>query len=172
LLQFPWSFKNTEDARDWLDDLIGAFEDLPLVVEVRHRSWNTPEFLVHLRERRTGLANIDQPLFHNSIQPAAHTTSSVGYIRVHGRNYKDWWRDKAAPHERYDYLYPATELRPWVARIREIEKEPDTADVYVVTNNHYRGKAVANALMIESMVEKKKVAGPASLFEEYAEILR
>jgi uncharacterized protein YecE (DUF72 family) len=172
LLQFPWSFRNTEESVAWLDDLISSIDHLPLVVEVRHESWNTPGFLEHLRERGVGLANIDQPVFRDSIKPSAHATSSVGYVRVHGRNYKDWWRDKAEPHERYDYLYPATELRPWIARAKKVEAASETDDTYVVTNNHYRGKAVANALMIESMVTKKKVAGPADLFEEYGDVLR
>ena len=172
LLQFPWSFRNSDESRAWLDDLINSFGHLPLVVEVRHSSWNTPEFLDHLRERGVGLANIDQPLFRDSIQPSAHATSSVGYVRVHGRNYKDWWRENANPHERYDYLYSAAELRPWIKRAKEIARTPETEEVYVVTNNHYRGKAVANALMIESMVRKKKVVGPADLFSEYGDLLR
>ena len=47
-------------------------------------------------------------------------TSATGYIRVHGRNYRDWWRESAAPHERYDYLYTAAELEPWAERAKEI----------------------------------------------------
>ena len=40
LLQFPWSFRNTEDNRAWLDDLIETFGVYPLAVEVRHATWN------------------------------------------------------------------------------------------------------------------------------------
>ena len=43
--------------------------------------------------------------------------------------------------------------------------------MYVVTNNHFRGKAVANALMLESMVEGAQAAAPPPLFDEYGEVL-
>lgn len=171
LLQFPWSFRRDDRSREWLDDLTGAFSGFPLVVEVRHESWNEPEFFRELEERGVGFVNIDQPLFHDSIAPSARATSRVGYIRVHGRNYQDWWRKNAGPEARYDYLYSADELKPWAARAREVAADEETKDVYVVTNNHYRGKAPANALMLQSMVEKKKVPAPPDLFEEYSEAL-
>lgn len=172
LLQFPWSFRRTDENREWLDDLTTTFSDYSLVLEVRHTSWNEPEFFQELQERGIGFVNIDQPLFTKSIAPSAHVTSSVGYIRVHGRNYKDWWREKAQPHERYDYLYPAEELQPWAQRAEEIAANPATEEVYVVTNNHYRGKGITNALMLQSMVEKESVPGPPTLFSQYGGTLR
>ena len=63
LLQFPWSFRRTEENRQWLDDVTRAFEEFPLVVEVRHASWAVPEFYDELAERGIGFVNIDQPLF-------------------------------------------------------------------------------------------------------------
>ncbi len=94
------------------------FSHLPLVLEVRHESWNTPEVIDWLVEKRIGLVNVDQPLFKKSIKPAA--TAPAGCVRLHGRNYKEWWRAKATRTERYDYLYPAEELRPWAKRIQEV----------------------------------------------------
>ena len=167
LLQFPWSFRNQEENREWLEDLARAFADFPLVVEVRHASWNEPAFFRELTERGIGFVNIDQPVFRDSIAPSARSTAPVGYVRVHGRNYHDWWRQKAEPHERYNYLYPPEELRPWAERAREIAAEPTTENVFVVTNNHYRGKGVVNALQLEAMVEEREVAGPQPLFAEY-----
>jgi len=32
-------------------------------------------------------------------------TSQVGYVRLHGRNYENWFREKAVRDERYNYLY-------------------------------------------------------------------
>ncbi|MGH7127612.1 MAG: DUF72 domain-containing protein, partial [Planctomycetaceae bacterium] len=40
LAQFPWSFKNNETSREWIEDVRRAFADFPLVIEVRHASWN------------------------------------------------------------------------------------------------------------------------------------
>ena len=65
-----------------------------------------------------GLCNIDQPLFHRSVKPAAHTTSSVGYVRLHGRNYQNWFSPTSDVRARYDYLYRPEELEPWVSRIK------------------------------------------------------
>ena len=172
LLQFPWSFRRNDENREWLEDLTRAFTDYPLVVEVRHESWNVPGLFEELAERRIGFVNIDQPLFSDSIAPTAHATARIGYVRVHGRNYMDWWRKGAGVYARYDYLYPAGELKPWAARVKEIASDPVTEDVYVVTNNHARGKAVANALMLESMVEGRRVEAPPELAEEYGTVLK
>jgi uncharacterized protein YecE (DUF72 family) len=54
LLQFPWSFRRTDANREWLDDVVRGFDVFPLVVEVRHDSWNTPEFYAELAGRRIG----------------------------------------------------------------------------------------------------------------------
>lgn len=172
LLQFPWSFRRDDESREWLDDLTRTFQEFPLVVEVRHSSWNQPDFFRELSDRGIGFVNIDQPLFRDSIRPSAHATAPVGYIRVHGRNYQDWWREKAEPHERYNYLYTADELEPWAARAKEIEADRTTEKVFVVTNNHYRGKGITNALMLQSMVQERKVPAPEPLFGEYGELLK
>ena len=123
LLQFPWSFRNTEENREWLRDLERAFHDYPLVVEVRHLSWNEPAFYAELVSSQVGIVNVDQPMFRNSLPPSARATSTVGYIRVHGRNYKDWFRKTAGRDERYDYLYSAKELGPWAERTKELAGE-------------------------------------------------
>jgi uncharacterized protein YecE (DUF72 family) len=171
LLQFPWSFRRDEKGEEWLRDLFGAFAGLPLVVEVRHESWNAAPVYAELAERGVGFVNVDQPLFRNSIEPSAIATSGVGYVRVHGRNYRDWFRKEAGRDARYDYLYTAGELEPWAERTREIAELPRVEDVYVVTNNHFEGKAVANAVMLESMIEGRRVEAPAPLVERYGELL-
>jgi uncharacterized protein YecE (DUF72 family) len=171
LIQFPWSFKRTPENNEWLHDLLSAFRELPLVLEVRHVSWEEPEFFETLAERGVGFVNVDQPLFKKSIRPSARATSPVGYVRVHGRNYKDWFRKSAGPLERYDYLYTADELQPWAERVKQIAANPRTHEVYVVTNNHARGKAPTNALMLQSMVEERPVPAPEGLYAEYADVL-
>jgi uncharacterized protein YecE (DUF72 family) len=165
LLQFPWSFKNTPDDRVYLAKLLEKFSDYPLVLEVRHTSWNTPEIYGWLEEGGVGICNIDQPVFKKSISPAALTTSPVGYVRLHGRNYKDWFREKAPRDERYNYLYSIDELEPWLVRIKEVAKQ--TRETYVVTNNHFRGQAVVNAVEIKAALEEERVLAPEPLFKVY-----
>jgi uncharacterized protein YecE (DUF72 family) len=168
LLQFPWSFKNTDDERAYLENLLFRFQDYPLVLEIRHASWNTPGIYEELEARGVGICNIDQPLFAKSIKPAALTTSAIGYIRLHGRNYQNWFREQAPRDDRYNYLYSLDELDPWIARIKEVAKQ--TKESYVITNNHYLGKAVVNALEIKSILGGKKVPAPEPLFEKYPEL--
>lgn len=170
LLQFPWSFRRTDESRQWLDDVTESFAEFPLVIEVRHASWNVPAFYEELVERGIGFVNIDQPLFRQSIGPSARATSQVGYVRVHGRNYSDWFRKDAGVEARYDYLYPPEELEPWVRRTKEIAKV--TRETFVITNNHYRAQALVNALMLESMLAKRKVDAPPSVVAKYETELR
>jgi uncharacterized protein YecE (DUF72 family) len=165
LLQFPWSFKNTPDDRVYLAKLLEKFSDYPLVLEVRHTSWNTPEVYEWIEERGVGICNIDQPVFAKSIRPAALTTSPIGYVRLHGRNYKDWFREKAPRDERYNYLYSLDELEPWLVRIKEVAKH--TRETYVITNNHFRGQAVVNAVEIKAAIEEEPVPAPEPLFKVY-----
>ncbi len=171
LLQFPWSFKRTEENTEWFGDVVRTFRKYPLVAEVRHTSWLAPEFLRLLAEEGVGFVNIDQPLYHNSIGPSAHVTSRVGYVRVHGRNYKDWFREKAGVEQRYNYLYYAAQLEPWVERAQEMASDPGTHEVYVITNNHYKGKAVANALMMKSMLSGERVPAPSPVVEAYNDVV-
>jgi len=171
LLQFPWSFRNDEANREWLRDLTAAFAAYPLAVEVRHESWNVPDFYAELRERGLGFVNLDQPLFHDSIKPSSRATSSIGYVRVHGRNYKDWFRKDAGRDARYDYLYSAKELAPWAERTRELSKERGVSEVYVVNNNHFEGKAAANVAMLEAQVTGQRVRLPEPLVEAYSKEL-
>jgi len=172
LVQFPWSFRNNEKNQEWLGDVLGTFREFPLVVEVRHSSWNVPEFFDGLAERGVGFVNIDQPQFHDSIRPSARATAQVGYIRVHGRNYKDWFRENAGVEARYNFLYSAQELKPWAERTQEVAENPLVKEVYAITNNHYLGQAPANALMLRSMLEGVRVPCPPPLFKKYEKVLK
>jgi uncharacterized protein YecE (DUF72 family) len=169
LLQFPWSFKNTDDERVYLAKLLDRFKDYPLVVEVRHSTWNNAQIYGWLEDLGVGVCNVDQPMFAKSIKPAALTTSQIGYVRLHGRNYQDWFREKAPRDDRYNYLYSADELEPWITRIKEVAAK--TKQSYVVTNNHFRGQAVVNALEIKATITERRVVAPAPLFEKYPELV-
>ena len=168
LLQFPWSFRNTLENFDYVRRLADVFRDYPLILEVRHTSWNEPRVWEILGELQLGLCNIDQPVFDKSIAPAALVTSEVGYIRLHGRNYKSWWTENQNTSERYNYLYPLAELHPWIDRIQAVAES--AKNTYVVTNNHYLGKAVVNATEISSILKGEPVAVPETLLQRYPEL--
>ena len=168
LMQFPWSFRNTLENREYVARLRGRFASFPMVLEVRHSSWNEVGILDWLQQIDLALCNIDQPLFKRSIKPGAIATTSIGYIRLHGRNYKTWFAENAQSHERYDYLYNVDELDPWIHRAMAVAEQ--TEDTYVVTNNHYLGKAVVNAVEISSILRQRPVAVPPELLERYPEL--
>lgn len=165
LIQFPWSFKNELEERTYLNQLVKRFKDYPLVVELRHESWNNPRNLQTLEDLGVGLCDIDQPLFSNSIKPSAEVTSPIGYVRLHGRNYQNWFREEANVLERYDYLYSRDELEPWVRRIKEVAAK--AKQTFVITNNHARGQNLVNAFEILAQLEEEQMSGPAKLIETY-----
>lgn len=161
LLQFPHRFHDRPESRRHLERLASLFPGLPLVAELRHKSWGHEEALKFLHRLGVGFCNIDQPSLPTTLRPTGHVTSRVAYIRLHGRNAAAWFAAGENASGRYDYLYSEAEIRPWVERARRMTDSAE--EVFVIANNHYRGKAPANALMFKAMVEERKVAAPASL---------
>jgi uncharacterized protein YecE (DUF72 family) len=170
LLQFPFSFHRTSETIAYLVSALTRFADYPLVVELRHSSWQVAETFKLLRDHQVGFCNIDQPLIGRSLEPSAEVTSQIGYVRLHGRRYDTWFDDNPTtpPHERYNYLYSAEELDPWIHRIRTIRER--TRETYVITNNHYLGKAVVNALELLSILKGTKVKVPEPLRQHYPQL--
>jgi uncharacterized protein YecE (DUF72 family) len=170
LLQFPFSFHNSPQNLARVRQLLDAFGAYPLVVEVRHSSWAQPEFYEFLHERGTGICNIDQPLIGRSIKPGDRATSRLGYVRLHGRRADTWFSDdpELPRHERYNYLYSERELEPWARRIRLLSERTETT--FVVTNNHFEGKSVVNALQLLHMLSGNKVKVPETLRHCYPQL--
>ncbi|MFO0838701.1 MAG: DUF72 domain-containing protein [Phycisphaerae bacterium] len=164
LIQFPWSFRFDAAARDWLLRLRDAFADCDRFVEVRHSSWASPAALSAIRESG-GYCNIDQPRLRDCLPPTSHVLGSSAYVRLHGRNAAEWFREDRPAFERYNYLYADAELREWVDRLLEMRKQAD--DTYVFTNNHYRGQGVANALELRAALTGLRQAVPESLLATY-----
>jgi uncharacterized protein YecE (DUF72 family) len=170
LVQFPFSFHREQETIEYLSRLLKRFSAYPLVVEVRHSSWNIPDTFELLRERNAGFCNIDQPIIGRSLGPSTAATAPVGYVRLHGRRYDTWFTGdpEVAPHERYNYLYSGEELKPWAERIRKVSKQAGT--VFVITNNHYQGKGVVNALQLISILTKTKVSVPEPLRQHFPQL--
>jgi uncharacterized protein YecE (DUF72 family) len=170
LLQFPFAFHRTVETTAYLEKLLKRFADYPLAVEVRHATWNDAEIFALLREHNAAFCNIDQPVIGRSLEPSEEITSSIGYVRLHGRRYDTWFSDdpEVPQYERYNYLYSAQELAPWADRIKTVAE--DTRNTFVITNNHYLGKAVVNALELISMLKSSKVQVPDPLRLRYPEL--
>ncbi len=170
LAQFPYSFHRRAENTAYLKRLKERFADWPLVAEFRHRSWAREEVFGFLRDEGIGFCNIDQPPVSYSLPPTAVVTAPTAYVRLHGRNAANWFREDAGRDERYDYLYPEEELEEWVGRINSLKEA--AAAVYVIANNHFRGQAVCNCLELRSRLEGGPVAVPDALAVYYPRLER
>jgi uncharacterized protein YecE (DUF72 family) len=172
LLQFPFSFHRTEENTAYLGNLLKRFSDYPLVVEVRHATWNDQAFYAMLHDRGVGFCNVDQPVIGRSMKPSQRATARIAYVRLHGRRYDTWFSDDPAtpPSERYNYLYTEAELEPWAARIRHVAESGNST--FVITNNHFEGKGAVNALQLINLLGGTKVKIPEPLRQRYPELDR
>jgi uncharacterized protein YecE (DUF72 family) len=158
LLQFPYSFHYTPENRLYLDELTQALSDLPLAVEFRNTEWLHDDVYEGMRKR--GLSFVvtdtpDLPKLPGASGPASipPTTSSIGYMRFHGRNRDNWWTGDNTT--RYDYLYSEQELSSWIDRIEELMH--NTRILFIAFNNHHKGQAVKNSLQLMGLLEERKL---------------
>jgi uncharacterized protein YecE (DUF72 family) len=165
LAQFPHRFSWSSAAAERLERIRAAFPDLPLVAEVRHRSWEEAPALDLLRGLNLTLASVDQPLDDSTLPPQADALSGdLAYVRLHGRNARAWFDPRAGRDARYDYLYSPSEVREWGARIERLAGV--ARRTLVIANNHYRGQAPANALELRGLREGRAVV-PRALGQVY-----
>jgi uncharacterized protein YecE (DUF72 family) len=167
LIQFPVSFKNTSLNREYLETLLRQFIEYPRVVEVRHSSWNNPETIRDFVQHNVSFCNIDQPLIGRSLEATEHVTAPAGYVRLHGRNYDQWFEAEKG-EDRYNYLYSETELAGWRDKIERIAHKAEVT--YVVANNHFEAKAGVNALQLKHMLTGQRVKAPQPLLKHYPEL--
>ena len=164
IAQFPPSFKADDGSVEYLEDLICRLAEYPLAVELRHRSWSdSPEARRLFEEHGVAWVMIDEPKFRTSIRDVP-LTSRLGYFRFHGRNYQEWW--KGDRETRYNYLYTAPEQAELAPEVQEVADR--TADTYVFYNNHYKAKAVVNALELKKELHQPVgVELTPEMFAEY-----
>ncbi len=177
LVQFPFSFRRTGAAEERLARIAAAFARHALVLEVRHRSWFEPDALAVIGGLGYSLASIDLPSAADhpprevpAVRPARPGGASergkpaLAYLRIHGRNADAWFDPRAGRDRRYDYLYAPDEVAELVRTTRRIASGAD--ETYVITNNHFSGKAVANALEILAVLGERPLA-PVELIEAF-----
>ena len=152
LIQFPASFHRTRDNRQYLARLLDSLHKLPLAVEFRHRSWAVDAVFAGLREREVTLVAVDAPALTN-LFPALDTvtSSSLFYLRLHGRNRKGWF--SGSMHKQFDYTYSEQELRQWTKkRIPAMARQCRRGVLFF--NNHVAGQAVDNARAMTRLVRQ------------------
>jgi uncharacterized protein YecE (DUF72 family) len=168
LAQFPASFKDTPEARDYLRWLLQTFRDYPMTLELRHRSWSDDphEVLDLLNEYGAAWTQIDEPKFRSSIrQNLVPNVKTLYYLRLHGRNAAQWWAHEKS-EDRYNYLYSENELKPFADVVKNARAQ--VKKLYAYLNNHFAAQAVADATILRHLLDDPVSAPmPAELVERY-----
>lgn len=107
-----------------------------LVVEFRNEKWLTEETLQLLKKHKAVFCNVDSP----SIHLQTIVTSTIGYIRLHGRK------------KMYEYLYSTKELEEVAEQARTLNKK-GAKIVYVFFNNDVNANSAKNALTLKNILE-------------------
>ena len=168
LMQFPYSFTNTIETREYLLHLSKAFQPHPLFVEVRHNSWNQPIIHNLLQENKLHLVNVDLPRIKNHMPLTGEAWNDRAYFRMMGRNVLTWdrsWKvNEAKTHvvsDRYFYNYTEAELEQLVGLIEKMkQKAPRT---YVVFHNDPHANSLVNGFQLRHMLDKRNLSIPGNL---------
>ncbi|GBD90244.1 hypothetical protein BMS3Abin04_00961 [bacterium BMS3Abin04] len=169
LMQFPYSFASTEPNIDYLGQLIKKFEGYDKFVEVRHKSWQGK------KAKTITFCTIDQPQIGEAIEFNPVVGNETAYIRFHGRNTEAWKKSlnnfgKKQTYEersaRYEYLYLPGELVEISEKIKEVYDK--VKKVFIITNNHPHGDAVANAFeLMHYLKDHAKIKMPPAIVKAY-----
>ncbi len=150
LLQFPYNFGFSSENQAYLEGVRSRFKEVPVVVELRNARWIKPEVFPWLKSIDAGFCCVDEPHLPNLMPPVAEATSSIAYVRFHGRNSAKWWQSDH-PYERYDYTYKKEELEEWVPKIKQLNTQAEKT--FVFANNHWKGQSVATIRQIKMMLD-------------------
>jgi len=151
LVQFSEWFARTPENQETISQILRQFTDYPTAVELRHASWgrHAKDTKALLASHGAGWVFIDMPDLKGTIQQELEPQTLL-YLRFHGRN-REKWRSHETAEERYDYFYSEEELTPFAEKVREIAAAGESK-VLIYFNNHVRGQAPANALMLAHQI--------------------
>lgn len=164
LAQFPPSFRFGERERDYVLRFAEHFHGIRVAAEFRHASWDREDVRAALASSGIAWVSADLPQASDGVVGRAAATTDLVYLRLHGRS-PAWFERGVGRDRRYDWLYSAADLRPWIDRIETMRATGAAA--VVVFNNHYSGKALVNALEWKASVAGEGVPVPPSLVAAY-----
>ncbi len=151
IFQFPPWFGCKKANRDYLLYCKELMAGHPIAVEFRHGSWltsrNREQSLAFLREHKITYITCDEPQLGTLATAPFHpaSTTSVAYLRLHGRN-ADLWHPRVGAREE-EYLYDDKELEMFAAEARRLSGKARIT--FVMFNNSRCGFAVRNALKMK-----------------------
>jgi len=169
LVQFPQSFHFRDRSRERIGRLVELAGEWPLIIEVRHASWETSKAQDWFTRCGAGWCVVDQPAIGDSTARATpRVRGPVGYLRLHGRNCADWFRPDAGRDARYDYLYAGPEMAELARTAGKMTEKAE--ELFIVQNNHFRGQALVNALQLKRLLQKRVPRAPEELVLAYPQL--
>ena len=164
LAQFPPSLRATPRTEAYVHRLAEHVQGFPLAVEFRDVSWDRDDVRAALADRGIAWVVGDLPALPRGVPPREVATTSLAYLRLHGRN--PAWAERGSERDRrYDWLYDEGDLERFTGWVEAVRAR--ASKVLVVTNNHFAGKGLVNALELKARVEGGRVFVPPTLLEAY-----
>jgi uncharacterized protein YecE (DUF72 family) len=141
LLQLSPAFSPKMHQLSELDDLLGAFAQYRIAIELRNRNWVEGEqrqaTLDFLRTHSAAFVLIDAPAEkHFTIMPPEMneiTNPALAYLRLHGRDARAYTTGKTVA-SRFNYDYSDEEIGEVAERANDLARE--AKEVHVVFNNN------------------------------------
>jgi uncharacterized protein YecE (DUF72 family) len=169
LVQFRYDYDDNKENRSHITKIVKSFSDIfDLAIELRHKSWEKTDALDFLEQMNVTVCNLDYPVTYNSFDLKNCIVGKNGYFRLHGRNAEKWFSKEAGRDETYDYYYDAKELGQIKTRIEQLARAFEY--LVVVTNNHYKGAELANAIELKCLLTGQKQEVPQGLLEKYPDL--
>jgi uncharacterized protein YecE (DUF72 family) len=154
--QFPPWFTANAKNMDYISRLPDRHPQDQLIVEFRHSSWAEPgrfdAATELLEEAGMTYCIVDEPQLGSAAMPShlVVTSAKLAVLRMHGRNYKTWYKKGETSADRFDYLYSEEELLEWVPRVRALADR--SREVHVLFNNNRSNYAVVNGLQMGQLL--------------------
>jgi len=165
LFQLPPYVVWKASSLDYLEWARGQLGGDTMLVEPRHRSWFAEdvraELLAWLEANRMTWVVVDAPKVAAANVPdtLVAVTSSMAYVRFHGRNAGTWNVRGGSAAQRFDHLYTEEELSEWVPQLRELGAAAEQAYAFFNNNNQTGGvaQAPAGAALLRKLLQEEGV---------------
>jgi uncharacterized protein YecE (DUF72 family) len=155
--QFPPSYRNTEEHREYLRLLPELLPGYPIAVEFRRRDWldeeHADDTLALLREAGLSYTMVDEPQFGSGSVPPVYgvTNPDLAVVRFHGRNARNWYKFTGSSRDRFDWEYSAEELEEWRPKLEQAATE--ARRVHAFFNTNARDQGPRNALRLMDLLD-------------------
>lgn len=153
LFQFPPWFVPSPRAYAWMETLREMLPGHDVAVEFRNTKWlSTTEMrraTDFLKNQGICYVAVDAPWIPRWEGPAP-VTAPVAYVRLHGRNRKNWFKKGMETAQRYRYLYTEAELEAWTVKVRQASTAAQKT--FVLFNNCFEDYGIRNAMAFRDLL--------------------